>query len=115
MENRRLILAIVLSIAVWFVWMELFKKPVPQETELLKIKTQEETPAHVDSERSGRRISDNAADLRVLSSGSAREEIFNIVTDIYRVDLSTRGAERLNWLCARASLMQKGSLIFPFI
>ncbi len=95
MESKRLILAIVLSMAVWFLWMTFFspKTPVPPVKEDTGIITNENADKNIVKQD----IVEQSDLQKPISSikiqpANIKEATYSINTDKYRVTFSNKGA-----------------------
>lgn len=107
METRRMILAIVLSLAVWYLWLYFFKKPVPPGKPATDVVKEEQAgPERAVTEKSApvkekedKIEFEKMSRVKVPSATGRTEELFQVETDNYRVSLSNRGAAINSFIC----------------
>ncbi len=95
MENRRMILAIVLSLLVWYLWLYFFKKPIEPERRMPDVTREEPatTPQKrlVDEPKSSAVRPERISEIKISPSKIKKETSIGFVTDRYTVNLSNRG------------------------
>ena len=86
MDSKRMIVAVLLSLAIWFVWMKFFApSPAPPEKQESTVQqTKEEAPKAIPARST-------ASEIKVASPQSAKETLIEISTDKYTVKLSNKG------------------------
>ncbi len=92
METRRMILAITLSLAVWYLWLHFFKKPVEPPVmpaaDMVKEDQAQKQPA---DKKDADAVFESNSRFTIQPSGNAKEEEIDISTDRYKVKFSSRG------------------------
>ncbi|MFH0975047.1 MAG: membrane protein insertase YidC [Spirochaetota bacterium] len=84
MDVKKMILAVLLSIGVWFVWMKFFAPaPTPTVQETKESATQKQTVE--------KQAKDTLSEIKVVNQNANNETLIDTVTDKYSVTLSNRG------------------------
>ncbi len=91
MENRRMILAIVLSLAVWYAWLYFFKKPEPPVKNVPDVRKEEPVEKAQREKKVDRAAPERVSRMKVRSSIAAKEDLIDLATDKYTVSFSNRG------------------------
>ncbi|MBN2042154.1 MAG: membrane protein insertase YidC [Spirochaetes bacterium] len=103
-SSKRLIIAIALSVVVWFLYMNFLAPKKPEKKDIAGVETSAENSSAADKNAvtekktgTGAEVSEPAASINVVSS-KIPESVIGITTDKYTVSLSNKGAVIKNFV-----------------
>jgi YidC/Oxa1 family membrane protein insertase len=85
MDSKRMIVAVLLSLAIWFVWMRFFSPTEPGKQEGQVQQTQKETAVETKS------VKDTQSEIKVAGPKTTKETLIEAATDKYTVTFTNKG------------------------
>ena len=89
--DKKMIMAIVLSLLIWVVWMNYFKKPEPKIAHQPDITREEQIEKEQEQRRSIPKSKETTGQISIQPAKSVKEKDVSIVTNRYTVKFSNRG------------------------
>src|ERR1700757_2271167 len=97
MQQKRLILAVILSSAILFIWSYLYPVKPPQNNQALPSASSSSSP-NQSATNAAVTPSQNGTPTPMAAQNSAPERIVTIKTPLYEAKFDTRGAEPISWI-----------------
>ena len=101
MQQKRLILAVILSSAILFTWSYLYPVKPPQNGQQAAGASPSASPSSSTSTTALATQASNSAQTPAAGQNTAPQRIITIKTPLYEVKFDTRGAEPISWIIKR--------------